>query len=286
MFDDGEGVRRGEGAVRGTLLNVGGVEAVAVDVEVQRAASVVGNIHYRMVEGAAIRAARAAGDGINRAEVITRAGERLDVGTIAGGTTAACVFEYAAPGKRGRFVEVIDQLRALISVTVTAEDGVHSAGFQDRAEFRAHFDQLAFGVGIVAAFGIGRVVEHDNDPGLGGGCEVESQPCSHRAVFVDSSGGRIIHSPAAGLRVEVDEVDVAVVKAVIVFGAAVHSAALAQGGEGEHVEVGSGASGAVNIGIVVAQGGPQRHFAEGGRINVEEARFVFGVSAGIVGVVT
>ena len=80
LLDDGEGV--GDVVV---ALDVGGVERVAADVDVEAAECVVAHKHRWMIERTAIRTARATGERIDGAEVIARTCERLDVSAVPGG---------------------------------------------------------------------------------------------------------------------------------------------------------------------------------------------------------
>ena len=85
---------------------------------------------------------------------------------------------------------------------VADEDEVDAALFEHGQEDLAHVvhPALAVGilVGVVRAFGVGRVVEKRDDPVALGGGEVGLEPLHHRAV------GRAVRV----VGIEVDEMDV------------------------------------------------------------------------------
>ena len=82
-------------------------------------------------------------------------------------------------------------------VAVAVEHEIDAIIFQHRYEVLADLDQIAFGVRIVRAVRVGRVMEEDDDPLRGAGREIVFHPLEHGSVSGISTG----------LRVEADQVD-------------------------------------------------------------------------------
>ena len=75
----------------------------------------------------------------------------------------------------------VEQMAAFVGMTVAGEDEIDAVVFEMGQEVLAHLDEFGFGVGVVAALGVGRVVPEGDEPGLGGAGEVVGQPLGHRA---------------------------------------------------------------------------------------------------------
>ena len=103
-------------------------------------------------------------------------------------------------------------------MAVAAKNQIHPVLFQQGQEVLPHIDQLLLCVRVVAAFGIRGMVPHGDDPVLSRRLQVLQKP------EVLGAGGR----PWADLRIQNDEVDIAVVEGVIQFGTGSHPPGLAR----------------------------------------------------------
>ena len=223
------------------------------------------------IERAAQRLASAAGDGVNHAATFVV----LLIGAVAILAPITGVNLHRRGERGGKAVVSVEQVRAFIDVAVTHEHHVHAVGFQDGDEVLAQLHQVTFGVGVVGALGVERVMEEDDDPFLHRFREIVLQPARHRARS---------RAPA-GHGVEADEVDVAMIERVIFFTAGRHAAGLAVDREREDVEVGKVGGGGGLRRFVVAESRPEELVAQRGRIHVEDGRLMLGVRAAVVGVV-
>ena len=172
-----------------------------------------------------------------------------------------------------------EQIRALVAVAVAAEHQVDPVGLQDRQGLLAHLHQLPVQpvavVGVVAAFGVGRVVPEGDQPGLVGGGQVRLQPRPHRRA----PRARRDHG------VQGHEVDVAVVERIVELGARGQATGLAPGGHAEALQVGGAIDRAAEVRLVVADGRPEENLPEHLRVKVEHRALELLVGPDQVGVV-
>ena len=103
--------------------------------------------HERVGAGAAVGGATVAGGHGNGAVVGVQA-LALFVGTIAI-RVAVFVVENDTFGDGRSVVSAIDEHGAFVDVGVTGEDEVDATAFEDGHDVLAHFDELAFPIGVV-----------------------------------------------------------------------------------------------------------------------------------------
>ena len=111
----------------------------------------------------------------------------------------------------------------------------------------SHFDELHFGITVVAAFGVGRVVPESEDPLRFRFSEVLDEPLGHLAV-----GGAI-----EIVGVQADDVDVTVVEGIEGLRFRRHAAGLAFSGAHVGIIVGTYFGFAIGrLALMIAHGGP------------------------------
>ena len=67
-------------------------------------------------------------------------------------------------------------------MAVAGENEIDAVAFEERQEVLADLNQVALGVGVVAALGVGRVMPEGDDPLLRRGFEIAAEPVEHRGV--------------------------------------------------------------------------------------------------------
>ncbi len=152
------------------------------------------------------------------------AGAGFGVGALAFGATVAGLEDVTVFPSLAFAVVSVDEVRALVIVGMTAEDKINAAGFENGEKIGPHVVHAAARVGVfvgvVGAFGVGGMMEEDDDPVAGGGCEIGAEPLRHGAVRV----------ARAVVGIQADEVDVGVIEGIISLGARRNTAGLAHRG--------------------------------------------------------
>ena len=237
------------------------VETVAVHVDDQGADFIQRKKMRRVIQAAAADLAAAAGDDIDRAQV-----ELIFlISAVASFAAVASIDLHGGAERAGETVVAVEKIGTLVDMAVAVEHQVHAARFEDRQDVLPNLHEVRFPVGVVRSLGVGRVVEVNDDPLLGGVGEIVLQPQRHRTVGLASAGHGI----------ERDEMDVRVVERVILAGAGSETAYLAVLRRGEDVEVGERNVGAGGLGgLVVAEDGPEEQIPQGRGIHVEHAALV------------
>src|SRR5438477_9438526 len=85
----------------------------------------------------------------------------------------------------------VEQESSLVIVAVSAEDHVNAISFQDGHGILAHLDQGPFGVRVVRAFAIGRLMPEGDGPLTCAGRQILGQPTEHWASVAARRSFRI-----------------------------------------------------------------------------------------------
>src|SRR4051812_32520415 len=101
----------------------------------------------------------------------------------------------------------IDEHGTLITMTMTVEDHIDTAGLKNGKDVLPHFDELHLNIRVMRSFTIGWVMPKSDDPFLRRARQIFSQPFQHRTS-----------RPSTGShRIKTNEMDVCIVKCIIAF---------------------------------------------------------------------
>ena len=249
------------------LPDESGVDPVSVEVQDDRPQIAPGVVHDRMVEAAAAGLARTPRYGVHGPVV---GAQRLVVGVAVPAAPAVLGEVAGISGKlAGVSILPVQEDRALIAVAVAAEDHVHPAVLEDGVEPLPHPLQGSLGIRVVRPFAVRRVMPVGHDPVLGRRRQVVPQPVGHR--------------PARGevgpLRIQADEVDVAVVVGVVGLRPGRQAARFAVPRHRKDLVVRRA------VPLVVPARREEERLAENLRVHVEHRVLILGIRPVAVGVV-